>query len=60
MGVFGGVDAVIFTHVDDKFGVSWGQPRGTGLVSVEYTFHGEAAHSAMHRGAVAALSMLSS
>jgi aminobenzoyl-glutamate utilization protein B len=46
-GVFGGVDAVIFTHVDDKFGVSWGQPRGTGLVSVEYTFHGEAAHSAM-------------
>jgi aminobenzoyl-glutamate utilization protein B len=46
-GVFGGVDAVIFTHVDDKFGVSWGQPRGTGLVSVEYTFRGEAAHSAM-------------
>jgi len=46
-GVFGGVDAVIFTHVDDKLGVSWGQPRGTGLVSVEYTFRGEAAHSAM-------------
>jgi aminobenzoyl-glutamate utilization protein B len=46
-GVFTGVDAVIFTHVDDKLGVSWGQPRGTGLVSVEYTFHGEAAHSAM-------------
>lgn len=46
-GVFSGVDAVIFTHVDDKFGVSWGQPRGTGLVSVEYTFRGEAAHAAM-------------
>jgi aminobenzoyl-glutamate utilization protein B len=46
-GVFGGVDAVIFTHVDDKFGTSWGQPRGTGLVSVEYTFQGEAAHAAM-------------
>jgi aminobenzoyl-glutamate utilization protein B len=46
-GVFGGVDAVIFTHVDDKLGVSWGQPRGTGLVSVEYTFRGAAAHSAM-------------
>jgi aminobenzoyl-glutamate utilization protein B len=46
-GVFGGVDAVIFTHVGDNLDVSWGQPRGTGLVSVEYTFHGEAAHSAM-------------
>ncbi len=46
-GVFSGVDAVIFTHVGDNLEVSWGQPRGTGLVSVEYTFHGEAAHSAM-------------
>ena len=46
-GVFGGVDAVIFTHVGDNLGVSWGQPRGTGLVSVEYTFRGEAAHAAM-------------
>ncbi|HEX7114532.1 MAG TPA: amidohydrolase [Steroidobacter sp.] len=46
-GVFEGVDAVIFTHVSDNLAVSWGQPRGTGLVSVEYTFHGEAAHSAM-------------
>jgi aminobenzoyl-glutamate utilization protein B len=46
-GVFSGVDAVIFTHVADNLAVSWGQPRGTGLVSVEYTFHGEAAHSAM-------------
>jgi aminobenzoyl-glutamate utilization protein B len=46
-GVFTGVDAVIFTHVSDNLAVSWGQPRGTGLVSVEYTFRGEAAHSAM-------------
>ncbi|HKU14024.1 MAG TPA: amidohydrolase [Steroidobacteraceae bacterium] len=46
-GVFNGVDAVIFTHVADNLNVSWGQPRGTGLVSVQYTFHGEAAHSAM-------------
>ena len=46
-GVFKGVDAVIFTHVADNLAVSWGQPRGTGLVSVEYTFRGEAAHSAM-------------
>ena len=33
-GVFKGVDAVIFTHVADNLAVSWGQPRGTGLVSV--------------------------
>ena len=46
-GVLSGVDAVIFTHVADNLAVSWGQPRGTGLVSVEYTFRGEAAHSAM-------------
>jgi aminobenzoyl-glutamate utilization protein B len=46
-GVFSGVDAVIFTHVADNLATSWGQPMGTGLVSVEYTFHGEAAHSAM-------------
>ena len=46
-GVFKGVDAVIFTHVGDNLGVFWGQPRGTGLVSIEYTFFGEAAHSAM-------------
>jgi aminobenzoyl-glutamate utilization protein B len=46
-GVFKGVDAVIFTHVADNLATSWGQPMGTGLVSVEYTFHGEAAHSAM-------------
>ena len=46
-GVFKDVDAVIFTHVSDNLSVVWGQPRGTGLVSIEYTFFGEAAHSAM-------------
>jgi aminobenzoyl-glutamate utilization protein B len=46
-GVFKDVDAVIFTHVDDNLSVFWGQPRGTGLVSIEYTFSGESAHSAM-------------
>jgi aminobenzoyl-glutamate utilization protein B len=45
--VFSGVDAVIFTHVGDNLATSWGQPMGTGLVSVEYTFQGETAHSAM-------------
>jgi aminobenzoyl-glutamate utilization protein B len=45
-GRYEGVDAVLFTHVDDEMNVSWGQPRGTGLVSVEYTFDGVAAHGA--------------
>jgi aminobenzoyl-glutamate utilization protein B len=45
-GRFDGIDAVLFTHVSDNMTVSWGRPRGTGLVSVEYTFDGVAAHSA--------------
>jgi aminobenzoyl-glutamate utilization protein B len=44
--LFDGVDAVLFTHVGDNMGVSWGPARGTGLVSVEYSFEGVAAHSA--------------
>jgi aminobenzoyl-glutamate utilization protein B len=46
-GVFKGVDAVLFTHVANNLATSWGYSGGTGLVSVEYTFEGEAAHSAM-------------
>ena len=45
-GVFKDVDAVIFTHVGDNLETGWGQPSGTGLVSVEYEFRGESAHSA--------------
>jgi aminobenzoyl-glutamate utilization protein B len=45
-GVFKGVDAVLFTHVANNLATSWGYAGGTGLVSVEYTFHGESAHSA--------------
>ena len=45
-GYFDDVDINIFTHVASDFGVSWGQGRGSGLVSVEYTFRGESAHSA--------------
>jgi aminobenzoyl-glutamate utilization protein B len=44
-GVFKGVDAVLFTHVGDNLQTAWGQPTGTGLVSVEYTFTGESAHA---------------
>lgn len=45
-GRYKNVDAVLFTHVSDSMEVSWGQARGTGLVSVEYTFDGQAAHGA--------------
>lgn len=45
-GRYEGVDAVLFTHVSDSMSVSWGQARGTGLVSVEYSFTGQAAHGA--------------
>ncbi len=46
-GLFKDVDIVLGSHVDNDFAVSWGQPeRNSGLVSVEYTFHGKAAHSA--------------
>ncbi|MDB5694970.1 MAG: amidohydrolase [Sphingomonas bacterium] len=41
-GIFNGVDGVIFTHVGNNLGTGWGAPAGTGLVSVEYTFSGEA------------------
>ena len=46
-GVFSDVDVCIFAHVSDGFGVRWGEPpASSGLVSVEYTFTGESAHSA--------------
>src|SRR5713101_9837730 len=45
-GMFKDVDVVLFTHVSDEFSTSWGQPTGTGMISVEYTFEGESAHAA--------------
>lgn len=45
-GYFDDVDISIFTHVSSNLSVSYGQGRGTGLISVEYTFEGEAAHAA--------------
>ncbi|MEP9400498.1 amidohydrolase [Sphingomonas sp. VNH70] len=45
-GMFKDVDAVLFTHVGSNLGTSWGQPSGTGGVSVLYTFTGESAHAA--------------
>ncbi len=45
-GYFDDIDISIFTHVSSNMSVSYGQARGTGLISVEYTFEGEAAHAA--------------
>ena len=46
-GRFEGVDAVLFTHVASTMSTSWGNPTGTGLVSVEYSFEGVSSHSAV-------------
>ncbi|MGH7663592.1 MAG: amidohydrolase [Gemmatimonadaceae bacterium] len=45
-GVFEDVDVTIFTHVSSNLSTSYGAAGGTGLVSVEYSFLGETAHSA--------------
>ncbi len=47
VGLFKDVDVALFTHVDDTMAVSWGDKgTSTGLVSVQYSFRGEAAHAA--------------
>lgn len=40
------VDVAIFSHVGNNLRVTWGTGPNTGLVSVEYSFFGETAHSA--------------
>src|SRR6266567_9077481 len=45
-GVFKDVDVVLFCHVANNLGVSYGPVPGNGLVSVEYMFQGESAHAA--------------
>jgi aminobenzoyl-glutamate utilization protein B len=45
-GLFKDVDVALFAHVGSNMGVSWGDQGGTGLVSVEYSFRGQTAHSA--------------
>jgi aminobenzoyl-glutamate utilization protein B len=45
-GYFDNVDICLFTHVSSNLNVSYGPASGTGLISVEYTFEGESAHSA--------------
>jgi aminobenzoyl-glutamate utilization protein B len=45
-GVFKDVDAVLYNHVGSNLSTSWGDGGGNGLISVEYMFEGETAHSA--------------
>ncbi|MCC9138436.1 amidohydrolase [Pontibacter silvestris] len=45
-GYFKDIDACIFTHVGNNLGVSYGDAGNNGLVSVEFSFDGQAAHGA--------------
>lgn len=46
-GLFKDVDIVLGCHVDSDFATSYGQgDKNSGLVSIMYDFHGEAAHAA--------------
>jgi aminobenzoyl-glutamate utilization protein B len=45
-GVFKDVDATIFTHVDNSLGVGWGTQGANALISAEFRFRGQTAHSA--------------
>lgn len=45
-GFFDDVDIVLFSHVSNNLSVRYGPTAGSGLVSIEFTFHGEAAHGA--------------
>jgi aminobenzoyl-glutamate utilization protein B len=44
-GLFKDVDVVLYNHVGTNLATGWGDSAGNGLVSVEYTFQGETAHS---------------
>ncbi len=46
-GLFKDVDLVLGVHVGDEFSLNYGQAaNNSGLVSVQYFFHGKAAHAA--------------
>ncbi len=45
-GVFKDVDITLFTHVGQDLGVSWGQSSSTALISAQFRFKGQSAHSA--------------
>src|SRR5712664_4255147 len=44
-GLFRDLDVMLSTHIAAEFGTGYG-PIGSGLVSTQYSFHGQSAHSA--------------
>ena len=45
-GVFNRVDANLFAHVSDEFGISWGDEPALTLISALFKFTGQSAHAA--------------
>src|SRR6187401_2700264 len=45
-GVFKDVDANLFAHVSDEFGISWGDEPALTLISAIFKFKGQSAHAA--------------
>jgi aminobenzoyl-glutamate utilization protein B len=45
-GVFKDVDATLFAHVSDEFGISWGDEPALTLISALFKFKGQSAHAA--------------
>jgi len=45
-GVFNDVDANLFAHVSDEFGISWGDEPALALISALFKFKGQSAHAA--------------
>src|SRR3954447_23686211 len=45
-GVFKDVDANLFAHVSDEFGISWGDESALTLISALFKFTGQSAHAA--------------
>ncbi len=62
-GYFKDVDACLFTHVGDNLSTTWGASAiNNGLISAEFTFRGQSAHSAgrpwMGRSALDAVELM--
>ena len=45
-GLFKNVDVVLFSHVSSDLTTQWGSGAGNGLISLQYSFKGTAAHAA--------------
>jgi aminobenzoyl-glutamate utilization protein B len=45
-GLFKDVDANLFAHVSDEFGISWGDEPSLALISAIFKFKGQSAHAA--------------